>query len=282
MGPRHPRRSVSRIASNAFIIAGFVENFEKTRRVIIFTDGACSGNPGPGGWAYLVYFIENNHIIEAGGPQPNTTNNQMEMEAAYQALKYVETFSGLNSIEIFSDSKYLIQGVTEWISGWKKKGWKKSNGEDVLNQAFWLKLETQINRVSGFAQIKWKYVPAHSGIPSNERVDKISVEFSLGSLPKLQTGSPDQLGYDPLADSQYSNSLIQKKNSNEIYLEQGKFQQPLYLTLIDGVLQEHKTWVECEQRVKGVRQAKYKKVKSQGEYDSVLKSWNYKADSTEG
>ena len=96
----------------------------------IYTDGACTGNPGPGGWGIVVYF-DDGSIYEMGGGQAYTTNNQMEMQAAIAALKVVAAAKPQEPITLYSDSEYLINGVTKWVKGWKKKGWKTAQGKEI-------------------------------------------------------------------------------------------------------------------------------------------------------
>jgi ribonuclease HI len=126
----------------------------------IYTDGACSVNTRKGGWG--VYIKDKK--IKLSGNTTNTTNNQMEMTAVIEALKYFKT---KQNITIYSDSIYIIKGITEWIEGWKKKDWKK-----VKNKDFWL----EIDRLNQFHIITWKHVSAHSGIEGNEIADKLAVE----------------------------------------------------------------------------------------------------------
>ena len=101
----------------------------------IYTDGACTGNPGPGGWAAVVYFTDGS-LHEIGGSAAQTTNNRMEMQAAIAALQLIAESSHPSAVTIHTDSEYLINGVTKWVKGWKKKGWKTAEGKPVLNDTF--------------------------------------------------------------------------------------------------------------------------------------------------
>src|SRR3954469_14084352 len=132
---------------------------------IIFTDGACLGNPGPGGYAAVVTIAENEQVIT--GRDRATTNNKMEMTAAIKALEAVP--DGL-SIVLHSDSQYVIKGATEWLRGWKVKGWRKADGKPVLNQDLWM----QMDAVMVGRKITWKWVKGHAGHPENERVDSLA------------------------------------------------------------------------------------------------------------
>ena len=152
----------------------------------LYTDGACSGNPGPGGWGTVVYF-EDGSCHELGGRDSATTNNRMEMQAAISALDFFASTSQTGPCVIYTDSEYLIKGITQWMKGWKKKGWKTAAGKDVLNQDLWetldrlnTKIQTHIN-----APVSWQHVRGHSGNIGNERCDTIARGFSSGKPPQL-------------------------------------------------------------------------------------------------
>ncbi len=148
----------------------------KNQKLVIAaaTDGACSGNPGPGGWGALIRF-EDGSILEFGGFESHTTNNRMELVAALQILKKLNNLPLHKDLTIRTDSKYLIDGLGTWIKGWKQKGWKTSAGKPVINQDLWKALD--IARIEG---VKLEYVKGHSGDLDNDRVDKIAVSFSKG------------------------------------------------------------------------------------------------------
>lgn len=131
----------------------------------IWTDGACFGNPGPGGWAFILE--ENGVEQEFSGYAPNTTNNIMELTAALKAL--LET--PVNSkIILYSDSQYVVRGMTEWLKNWKKRNWQKSDGSRVLNHELWIQLDAE-NSKRG---VTWKWIKAHIGTPNNERCDQLA------------------------------------------------------------------------------------------------------------
>lgn len=146
----------------------------------IYTDGACSGNPGPGGWGVVVYFADGS-VHELGGGNPQTTNNRMEMQAAIAALEFLKQSGQQAAIELYTDSEYVKNGITQWIHGWKKKGWKTSTGKPVLNQDLW-----QVLDALSSPQVQWRYVRGHAGDPGNERCDTIARAFSLGKTPLLK------------------------------------------------------------------------------------------------
>ncbi|MGB3692726.1 MAG: ribonuclease HI [Spirulinaceae cyanobacterium] len=146
----------------------------------LYTDGACTGNPGPGGWGVVVYFTDNS-VFEMGGSAAQTTNNRMEMEAAVSALKILRACEQTETATIYTDSEYVRKGITQWIKGWKKKGWQNSQGKPVQNQDLWEKLD-QLNS----EQVIWKHVKGHSGNEGNERCDAIARGFAQGNSVSLQ------------------------------------------------------------------------------------------------
>jgi ribonuclease HI len=146
---------------------------------IIFTDGSSRGNPGPGGWGAIV--SDGKHVQEIGGRESQTTNNRMELSAAIEALRIAPT----EPITILSDSEYVIKGITEWIEGWIKRGWKNSQKKPVLNQDLWERLY----EVTRGKEITWKYVRGHVGTPGNERCDVIATSFADNEKIDLYKGS---------------------------------------------------------------------------------------------
>ena len=157
-------------------------------QVTIFTDGSARGNPGPGGWgAIIVYpYKDEMYVTELGGQEVHTTNNRMELMGAIKALEYAKgTINDLlSTIHVFSDSQYVIKGMTEWISNWQKKNWKTANKKSVLNQDLWQAL----SYVTKDFNIEWKYVAGHSGHTANERCDEIATSFADDDPTKLFTG----------------------------------------------------------------------------------------------
>ena len=130
--------------------------------VTIYTDGGCKGNPGPGGWGVL--FIYGGHERELWGGEPHTTNNRMELMAAIMAL---ETLKRPCQVDLYTDSQYVRNGITEWIGGWKARGWKTAQKEPVKNADLWQRLDAARAR----HKIGWHWVKGHAGDPGNERAD---------------------------------------------------------------------------------------------------------------
>ena len=134
-------------------------------KVVIYTDGACKGNPGPGGWGAVI--IENDKETEIYGKKAETTNNIMEMTAAIKALQF---FRLKKNIVLYTDSNYLKLGITTWVYGWKRNNWINSKKEEVKNKSYWITLD----KLNNLHNIEWKWVKAHSGDEYNERADKLA------------------------------------------------------------------------------------------------------------
>ena len=135
------------------------------KQVNIYTDGACRGNPGPGGWGALIKFDSMEKEIFGG--KNDTTNNQMELLAAIEGLA---TLTEPCSVELFTDSKYVMDGITQWIKNWKKNNWKTASKKDVKNKELWQKLDHLISK----HQVQWHWVKGHSGDAGNETADLLA------------------------------------------------------------------------------------------------------------
>ena len=138
--------------------------------LIAYTDGACSGNPGPGGWGVLLVARANDRVVKEralSGGAADTTNNRMELMAAITAL---ETLDRPSDITIVTDSAYVKNGITEWMAGWKRKGWRISTGKPVKNEDLWRRLDT----ARTLHNVRWEWVKGHAGHPENERADELA------------------------------------------------------------------------------------------------------------
>lgn len=139
----------------------------------IYTDGACSGNPGPGGWGAVLRW--NGHEKELSGGNPETTNNRMEMTAVIRALEALKKNS---LVEIYTDSKYVMDGITKWLPGWKAKGWKTAAKQPVKNQDLWQEMDALIQK----HDVTFFWVKGHAGHPENERADALAV----AAVPRIK------------------------------------------------------------------------------------------------
>jgi ribonuclease HI len=225
----------------------------------IVTDGACKGNPGPGGWAALI--IRDDGVKELGGHEPHTTNNRMELRAAIEGLQHVRPDA---AVQVVTDSTYLLNGITKWIHGWKKRGWKTASGKPVENSDLWQRLAALVAERD--KQIQWQHVYGHTGDPANERANTIAQAHAAGRRPG---NAPPNLTAQ--ADAPASPELV----------EQVAAQRPTtrtYLSLLGDDLQRHPTWDACRARVHGVPGARYKKCTSAAEEIATVRGWGLPAD----
>lgn len=159
--------------------------------VILYTDGACSGNPGPGGWAYILHHVATGTRAEKNGGSSRTTNNRMELRAVLHGLQRLKRPC---LVRLVSDSKYVLQGMQEWMPGWKRRGWKRQEGrklKPVKNADLWKQIDEEMSRHT----IRYEHVLGHSGHPENERCDELAVAVSqtavADNLPQDMDGSED-------------------------------------------------------------------------------------------
>ena len=248
--------------------------------ISIFTDGSSRGNPGPGGWGVIVIFgdvsASHGRVVELGGGEAKTTNNRMELMAAAKAFSYINdqknTMANGSTIDIYTDSAYLINGITKWIGGWKRNGWKTKTKDDVLNKGLWLEIDHAITKIS---KVKWHHIGGHVGIVGNERCDEIATAFAdndekfvlyNGSLEKYK----EILGGRDILEISHDMELVATKKSSSARSNAKAYS---YISKVDGVIQTHKTWAECEKRVKGARGARFKKALSIGEEAEIVESF---------
>lgn len=150
------------------------------KKIVIHTDGGCHGNPGPGGWAATLAY---GHVREVSGGEPATTNNRMEMQAA---IKGLEALKEPCEVEMFTDSKYLMDGITSWLAGWKKKGWRTKAKKPVKNEDMWRALDAAVSR----HKVQWKWLKGHAGHAGNELCDQLA-NMEIDKIKK--THSSEQL-----------------------------------------------------------------------------------------
>jgi ribonuclease HI len=224
--------------------------------VVIFADGSSIGNPGPGGWGALVAF-PHGEVLELGGSAEHTTNNKMELRAAIEALKEAEGAGA--PVTLYTDSSYVINGITKWVHAWQKTGWVTKAKTPVENRELWEALLEIVQIVEATQTISWKHVPGHSNIPGNMRVDEIANGFARGEKINLHHGA------DYGVDLRVHKAALTGR-SGKVYS---------YVSMVDGKLETHKTWDECKKRVEGQKGARYKKVFSKEEEAALLKEWSH-------
>ncbi len=147
--------------------------------VVIYTDGGCRGNPGPGGWGALLQ--SGGHCKELSGADPATTNNKMEMTAAIKAL---DALNNASHVTLYTDSQYLRRGILEWLPLWKRRGWRTAARKPVKNQELWQALEAAAAR----HEVDWRWVKGHAGTPGNERADRLA-NMAIDSLELAAAGA---------------------------------------------------------------------------------------------
>ena len=237
------------------------------KTIFIYSDGACSGNPGPGGWAAVIIFPEN-RVLELGGGERHTTNNRMEMLGAIEALGAVRDRP--EPVKLFTDSGLLINGIKGWIHGWKRNGWQTAAGKPVVNQDLWERLDSLVQARKG--RLAWGHVKGHAGHELNERCDVIAVAFSKGVKIGLYDGPAVGCGYsllEPGAEHLRETAPRQKSSSSKPRAKAGGY----YLSFVSGSVERHLTWPQCQARVHGVSGAKFKKVSSAEEERAALEQW---------
>lgn len=242
--------------------------------IIIFSDGASKGNPGPGGWGAVVVVGEK--VTELGGHEKHTTNNRMELMGAIKAFENIAEKADADTdipsiVTVYTDSRYVINGITKWISDWKRRDWKTLQKQDVVNRDLWGDLDSLVSARDN--DVKWNYVGGHIGIAGNERVDEIASEFAGGSVPKLFSGKISVYvsahGIDIKNIS--SNGIASTTKTDSKNRSRAKAYS--YVSMVKGVIKIHSTWAECEKRVKGVSATKFKKSLSASDEKAIIAEW---------
>jgi ribonuclease HI len=219
----------------------------------------------------MILVFPDGRVIEKGGSDPQTTNNRMELTAVTEGLRLILQLtlphSPQNSspIEVYTDSTYVIQGITKWIWGWMKKNWISASGQPVANQELWKPLLSLTQRL----KVQWNYVRGHSGVAGNERADEIAVNFSQRRFIPLYQGHLLKYPIAILDLPETKGEVPQLKKTSSTM----KTPAYSYLSLVQGELKRHSTWKECEARIKGRRGARFKKALSAEDEQAILKSW---------
>lgn len=237
--------------------------------IVVFTDGAAKGNPGPGGWGAIIVSPAG-EVTELGGrASGSTTNNRMELTGAIVALSALRDAPG--AVAVYTDSTYLIQGIRGWIFGWRKRGWKTAAGGDVLNRDLWEQLDDLV-AARGKGSVAWHYVRGHAGIPGNERVDEIADGLANGQQITLYRGP--LIGYPHAILDLPSETAVPSRTTTSGASRDSRSKTPYsYLSVVDGELARHTSWAECERRVKGRAGARFKKAMSEADEAAILRAW---------
>jgi ribonuclease HI len=224
--------------------------------IIIYCDGSSIGNPGQGGWGAVV--AHGKIVREMGGFDTKTTNNRMELTAALESL---QSLSAGSRVTLHTDSQYVINGITKWVFGWIKNGWQTKEKKDVLNADLWERLANATKKHT----VIWEHVRGHAGIDLNERADMLANGFARKEDVKLFSGT--DAAYKEFLKGMPKARVVSKSKSSK---KTGAAYS--YVSVIDGKVLTHKTWGECEARVKG-KKAKFKKVFSQEEESVLRQEW---------
>lgn len=218
-----------------------------------YTDGACLGNPGPGGWGVRILYADGT-VRELGGSAASTTNNRMELQAAIAALQATRTSLQL---AIFTDSRYVIDGLTKWLNAWRRRGWLTATRTPVKNRDLWMTLEGLSH-----AGVRWQHVYGHRGDPNNERVDQIARACAAGACPALfygQAGAPD----DPVAPAVPTYPAPPTPAMPAPPHGSTPVPGPVrYVSVVHGSAAIDTSWAACAARVRGVSGARYRKVRT--------------------
>ena len=244
---------------------------------IIFTDGASRGNPGPGG--YGVVIVSGDTVTELGGSERETTNNRMELRAAIEALRYLKENHKLLTTDrvkehgshaanyrltIYTDSSYVLKGITRWVHGWQKNGWKTKSGDAVKNADLWQELAELAERFT----IDWQLLEGHVGVAGNERADEIATAYADGKKIDLFNGPLGEYEYNVKDVSR--NKLAKETKESSKKGKSGKAYS--YVSMVQGEIKTHDSWSECEKRVKG-KNAWFRKATSKEHEKEIIDSF---------
>jgi len=225
--------------------------------LVAYTDGACLGNPGPGGWGVRILYADGT-VCELGGKVAATTNNRMELQAAIAALQMLHTSP---QVTIFTDSRYVIDGVTKWLRAWRRRGWVTSTNTPVKNRDLWMALESLSH-----PGVRWQHVYGHRGDPNNERVDTIARACAAGACPPLfcgRSGAPDDPVVVPTATTLPPRTVSEPPARAHV---PARAPTPAYyVSIVHGTAALDTDWPACAARVRGVSGAQYRKVRTREE-----------------
>lgn len=229
--------------------------------VLIYSDGSSKGNPGPGAWAAIV--ADEKEVRELGGAEAHTTNNRMELTAALEALKYCKEKYPTANLILRTDSEYVVNGATKWGSAWRRRGWKTVQGQDVLSRDLW---EPLLQVVGHFGtRLKWESVRGHVEIPGNERVDEIAQALADGAALDLYSGARGTYGVDLESTAGSGQRLEGRSRSRSAAYS--------YVSEVEGAVEVHATWSECERRVRG-KKARFKKALSAEDERRIVRDFS--------
>jgi len=242
----------------------------KSGEAVIFTDGSSRGNPGPGGWGAVVVYNDGKlKVAELGGRENHTTNNRMELQAAINSLGFLSKVNCQLSIVVYSDSSYVVNGITKWVFGWRKNNWITSTKTPVENRDLWEKL---LEFTTIYRSISWKQVGGHVGVAGNERCDEIATAFADGENPPIYFGPIEEYSVGDILDIKENTEIAKTKSASKSHSRAKAYS---YVSVVNGKIQTHQTWNECEARVKGASGAKFKKAISARQEKEIIAGWSH-------
>ena len=236
---------------------------------VAYTDGACLGNPGPGGWGVRILYPDGTVEEYGGAASTATTNNQMELQAAIEALSIMRHDQ---AVTVATDSRYVIDGVTKWIHGWRRRNWLTTSNTPVKNRPLWVRLDELNHR-----GVQWRHVRGHSGEPNNERVDDIARGFAQGLRPVLFKGEICS-DADPVRAYLPASSVPAASSGRQRALQGRGFAKPRYVSIVHGSVALDHDWATCSARVRGVSGALFKKVRNAEELTEFCAKHGVEAD----
>jgi ribonuclease HI len=239
---------------------------EKT--LTIYTDGASRGNPGLGGWAAVI--LAGDHCMEIVGNVERATNNQMELAGVEAVLSDSGALSWDGPVVVYSDSMYVINGMTKWVKGWERNDWITSTKTPVENKAQWQNLLKLIRQYG--KRLSVEKVKGHAGDLYNERCDELAVAAALGENPKVFSGTTEKYKTF-LEEAGFSEMKLAFKKAATKSKSKSDAVAYSYVSIVNGVVHADKTWAACEKRVKGAKGAKYKKVFSKAEETELMQDY---------
>jgi ribonuclease HI len=245
--------------------------------ITCYCDGACVGNPGPGGWGAIVR-TPDGEVRELGAAESETTNNRMELAGAIHALELVRGRQA-ERVSVYTDSTYVVHGIESWVWGWRRRGWVRADGHAVANRDLWERLVALVEARRATGPVTFHHVAGHAGIPGNERCDRISVAFARGDRPGLYRGPATLYRIDLTPPPPAPPPSGRRSRSGAA--PRAPASHPgaaTYLSLVDGRLERHDSWEECQRRVEGRSGARHKKCRSADEERQTLAAWGH-ADS---
>ncbi len=247
-------------------------------KVIAFTDGASRNNPGKGGWGAIVIYPKSSGVLcvdELGGADPHTTNNRMEIGAFKAVLEHMNDFYQNDTTKkvftIYTDSSYVRNAFTKWIDGWAKSDWVTKGKTQVLNSDLWSVVYDLKHKLSKQFIFDIQLLKGHSGIAGNERCDVIATTFADGEPAALYRGILSSYQISSILNIETRAGTLGSKSEKK--KTSSKATPMGYVSIVDGVVERHKTWTECEKRVKGTKGAKFKKYFSEGDFDEIVGGW---------